>query len=78
MAAFSGAGLLTMPDASQVHCNVNGKDGAGFVFETNVNGTYRTYLYDNPAFADFDQAKQLLNIISIIDQEFGLRWPTTK
>jgi len=70
------AGLLTMPDASQVQCNVNGKDGVGFVFETNVNGTYRTYFYDNPAFAECDEAKQLLNIISIIDREFGLQWPT--
>ncbi len=72
------AGLLTMPDASKVGCRLGGKDGIGFVFETNVNRTYRTYMYDDPEFAQCHEAKQMLNIISIIDQEFGLQWPTTK
>jgi hypothetical protein len=72
------AGLLTIPDASQVDCNVFGKDGTGFIVETNVNRTYRTYLYDNPTFAKCDQARQLLFLINIVNEEFGLKWPTTK
>jgi hypothetical protein len=72
------AGLLTMPDASQVQCNVNGLDGVVYVFETNVDRTYRTYLYDNPMFADCDDAKRMLNLVSIINDEFGLDWTTTR
>jgi hypothetical protein len=72
------AGLLTLPDASKVGCKVGGKDGIVFVFETNVNRTYRTYMYNDPAYAQCNEAKQMLNIISIINQEFGLQWPTTK
>lgn len=72
------AGLLTMPDAQQVQCNVNGLDGAVFVFETNVDKTYRNYLYDDPMFAECDEARKILNLVSIINHEFGFQWPTTK
>lgn len=70
--------LLTMPDASQINCNVMGKDGMGYIVETNMSLTYRTYLYDLPAYAKCDEAKQLLNLISIVNEEFGTKWPTTK
>lgn len=72
------ADLLAMPDASQVGCNVFGKDGAVFIVETNVNKTYRTYMYDNPAFAKCDEAKYMLKLIDTINEEFGLEWPVTQ
>ena len=72
------AELLTLPDASEVDCNVFAKDGSGFIVETNVNRTYRTYLYDNPLDAKCDQAKRLLNLIKIVNEELGSQWPTTK
>jgi hypothetical protein len=72
------AGLLSIPDASQVGCNVGGLDGTVFVFEIYANGTYRNYMYDNPAFADCAEARQVLKLISIIDEEFGLSWPASR
>jgi hypothetical protein len=72
------SGLLTMPDASQVGCNVFGKDGAVFIVETNVKQTYRTYMYDNPAFAGCDEAKHMLKLIDTVNEEFRLEWPTTQ
>ena len=65
-----------MPDASQVGCNVLGKDGIGFIVETNVDGTYRTYMYDDPSFAKCGEAKQFLNLIDVVNAEFGSKWPT--
>lgn len=35
-------------------------------------------MYDNPAFADCAEARQVLKMISIIDEEFGLSWPATR
>lgn len=72
------AGLLSIPDATQVGCNVGGLDGTVFVFEIYANNTYRNYMYDNPAFADCAEARQVLKMISIIDGEFGLSWPATR
>lgn len=72
------AELLTLPDASEVDCNVFAFDGSGFIVETNVNRIYRTYLYDNPLDAKCDQAKRLLNLIRIVNEELGAKWPTTK
>lgn len=71
------SGLLTLPDASQVDCNVMGRDGIAFIVETNVNRTYRTYLYDDPTYAKCDEAKRLLKLIDIVNQEFGSSWVTT-
>lgn len=75
---FVEAGLLTIPDASQVGCKVGGLDGVGFIIETNVERKYRTYMYDNPEFAKCEQAKQMLNLIDTISQEFRLKWSATK
>jgi len=72
------ARVLNLPDASEVGCIVGGRDGIVFVFETNVSGTYRTYHYDNPAFAECGQAKEMLKMIGIINEEFGVKWPTTR
>lgn len=72
------AGLLTMPDAPEVGCNVGGLDGVVYIVESNVNRTYRTYMYDNPAFAKCDEVKKMLRLIATVNQEFGLEWPTTE
>jgi hypothetical protein len=71
------AGLFTIVDASQVQCNNLGKDGTIYVGETNMNGTYRTFMYDNPENGECIEAKQLLKLIKVIDEEFGLEWSTT-
>lgn len=72
------AGLLTLPDASEVQCKVIFPDGLGYVVETNTNKTYRTYMYGNPQFAKCNEAKQVIKIVEIINQDFGLEWSTTR
>jgi len=72
------AGLLTLPDASEVQCEVLSKDGLAYIVETNTNKTYRTYMYGDPQFAKCDEAKQFIKMVDIINQDFGLKWSTTK
>jgi len=72
-AKLVGAGILTLPDASEPHCNAAGFDTVAYVIETNVGGVYRTYRYSNPLHADCDEAKQIVLIEEIIGEEFGLQ-----
>jgi hypothetical protein len=65
------AEILKLPDASEVNCGADGLDGIAFVIETNANSTYRTYKYGNPTLAKCNEAKQLLRITKIIDEEFS-------
>jgi hypothetical protein len=67
------AGILTLPDASEVKCNTYINDGMSYVVEVNANNTYRTYLYDNPDYAKCREAKQMIGIIKIIGEEFSLQ-----
>jgi hypothetical protein len=64
------AGILTLPDASEANCAADGFDGISFVVETNVDSTYRTFKYANPTIAECDEARQMVKIIEIIDEEF--------
>ncbi|MCG3146363.1 MAG: hypothetical protein HONDAALG_04398 [Gammaproteobacteria bacterium] len=67
-----GAGILTLPDASEVNCNVTTIDGLGFVAEINFNWSYRTYAYGNPQLAECNEAKRIISIRQIIFDEFAL------
>jgi len=71
------ARILTLPDAAEVKCNPKLMDGIGYVVESNINMTYRTYLYDNPWYDKpwykrCNEAKQMILIGKIIGEEFGL------
>lgn len=66
------AGILELPDAQEVNCSVDGFDGIAFIVETNTGQEYRTYRYGNPTLAQCKEAKQMVKITEIIDQEF--RW----
>ena len=66
------AGILTLPDASEIGCNTYIVDGVCYVVETNTNKTYRTYMYDNPQYAKCGEAKQMIEISEILFDEFGL------
>lgn len=66
------AGILRLPDATEVRCNETVIDGIGFVVETNFNWTYRTYAYGNPQLAKCDEAKQIISIAQILFDEFNL------
>lgn len=64
------AGILTLPDASEVNCNVGGLDGGSYVVEINKDKTYRTYMYDLPTEAKCNEAKQMVKIGDIMFEEF--------
>ena len=67
------AGLLTLPDASQIGYFIGGMDMPWFVFETNVNKTYRTYMYEYRVPAQCEEAKRMVKLVSIISDEFDLK-----
>jgi hypothetical protein len=64
-------GLLTLPDGSEAHCNASVIDGVSYIVEINMNKTYRTYMYENPKAAKCNEARQMTQIVEIIDKEFG-------
>ena len=66
------AGVLTLPDASAIQCNAGVNDGMSYVVEINANRIYRTYMYDNPNYARCNEARQMIEIVQIIGEEFGL------
>lgn len=66
------AGILTLPDATEVQCQSGTLDGIGYVVEINKNRTYRTYSYSNPQFAECNEARQIIEISEIIADEFDL------
>ncbi|HEX8773123.1 MAG TPA: hypothetical protein VF735_05920 [Pyrinomonadaceae bacterium] len=63
------AGVLTLPDASELNCNVDGLDGGAYVVEINHGNTYRTYMYDMPSEAKCNEAKKMMEIGDIIFEE---------
>ncbi len=69
---LADAGILTLPDASELNCNVGGLDGIAYVVETNKEHIYRTYMYDFPSEAKCNEAKQMTKIVSLIFEEFNL------
>jgi hypothetical protein len=66
------AGLLTLPDASQLGEEPIDPDVMSYVVECNVGGKYQTYHYTYPEANDRKEAKQMMKIGEIIFEEFGL------
>ncbi len=66
------AGILTLPDSSELKYENGVNDGKSYVVETNVNYTYRTYEYSNPKHEKLKEAKQMIKIGEIIADEFDL------
>jgi hypothetical protein len=72
------AGILTLPDAMEVKCYPMVLDGIGYVVESNIYSTYRTYSYSNPWYDNpplykrCNEARQMILIGKIIGDEFGL------
>lgn len=65
------AGILTLPDASELGCDSGVLDGISYVVEVSKDREYRTYMYDNPVYAKCKEAKQMLKVVEIFDDEFG-------
>jgi hypothetical protein len=66
------AGLLTLPDASQLGEEPVDPDVMSYVVECSVGGNYRAYHYTYPEANDRREAKQMMKIGEIIFEEFGL------
>lgn len=64
--------LLSLPDASEINCNVGGLDGIGMVVETNADNMYRTYMCDMPSELKCNEDKNILAIADILFKEFDL------
>ena len=64
--------ILSLPDAQEIQCSPSVNDGMSFVVEINQENTYRTYMYDNPSFAECEQAKKMIVIGNFIADEFDL------
>ena len=65
--------LLSLPDASEIGCNVQAFDGIGMVVEINTDNAYRTYMYDQPSLLKCNEDKNILAIVDIVFEEFSLR-----
>jgi len=72
------AGVLILPDAHAIGCSAGVNDGMSYVVEYNYDGTYRTYLYDNPDYAKCNEAKRMIQIGNVISEEFALPEMATK
>jgi hypothetical protein len=70
---LESAGILILPDASQVNCNHSALDGVSVIVEINSKKTYRAYRYSNPSLANCKEAKQIINISKIIADEFSIK-----
>jgi hypothetical protein len=67
--------LLSLPDASEINCNVQGHDGIATVVEINADDTYRTYMYDMPTELKCKEDKNIMAIAEIVFEEFNLTSP---
>jgi len=72
---LSDKGLLTLPDANSIGCSAPADDGIGYVVEINLDNSYRTYMYDNPQLAKCKEAKQMMEIVDTLIDEFGSQLP---
>jgi hypothetical protein len=66
------AGILTLPDSPRPQCPAEALDGISYIVETNVNRTYRTYMYSNPQLMKCPEAKQMLQLEKTLGDEFSL------
>lgn len=69
---LTNAGLLTLPDATQLGKEPVDPDVLSYVVELNIGGEYRTYHYTYPEANEHREAKQMIEIGDIVAEEFGL------
>jgi hypothetical protein len=65
------AGVLSLPDASEIDCEVVMLDGGSYVVETNVKHAYRTYRYPLSNPPKCKEVTSMMAIGDIIFEEFG-------
>jgi len=69
---LTNAGLLTLPDATQLGKEPVDPDVLSYVVELYIGGEYRTYHYTYPEANEHREAKEMIEIGVIIAEEFGL------
>ncbi len=69
---LTNEGILALPDSSQLGKEVVFPDGESYVVEVNTNNTYRTYRYGAPERQSWAEAKRMLNIVAVLNQEFNI------
>ncbi len=69
---LTNAGVLTLPDATQLGKEPVDPGVLSYVVELNIGGEYRTYHYTYPEANEHREAKQMIEIGDIIADEFGL------
>jgi len=67
------AGLLTLPDSSQLKDEVRVEDGTSYVVEVKQGGVYRTYAYMNPDYQKWKEAKRMLRIADLLYKGYGIK-----
>lgn len=70
---LTSAGLLTLPDESQLDLKANRSTPAGtiYVVEIKREGEYRTYRYTNPEYYTLPETKAMSRIIQLLKNEFS-------
>jgi len=68
-------GILTLPDASTLPNVKRFLDGITYIVEINDGGSYRTYMYNDLEHQDFSEAKQMIEIIKTLQDEFQNSMP---
>ena len=71
-------GIATLPDAIEIDCTTNVRDGMSYVVELNYEFTYRTYRYDNPKHAECEQARKMIRIGNFIAAQFRVPGMATR
>ena len=62
--------LLTLPDSSTLpKSQIAVTDGVSYVVEINKDGRYRTYMYANPKYEKWSEAKRIIEIIETLRDE---------
>ncbi len=59
-------GILTLPDSSTLPNEVGVLDGVSYVVEFNDGSHYRTYMYGNPGFQKWPEAKKAIDVVGAL------------
>lgn len=62
--------FFSLPDSSELINEKGIRDGVSYVVEIMQPNKYRTYMYSNPEYQDWAEAKQIISIINFIKSEF--------
>ena len=65
--------IFNLPDSSVLGGEKMIFDGVSYVIEINQNGTYRTYEYSNPQEQAWPEAKKMVSLAQVIQDQFATK-----